>query len=81
MKDLSYIFRTYWLIVPEFVYIILLFGSWIVIISSVCMIIRCIIHKAEKNHYIKWLIVLMVAVIITVLAMTGKIVPHAALGG
>lgn len=81
MKDISYIFRTYWLVVPEFIYVILLYGSYIIMIISLGIVIGCILRKSEKMYYIKWLIILLVAFILAVLTMTGKIAPHTAFGG
>lgn len=81
MKDMSYIFHTYWLKVPDLLYLILLFGSWIMLIISVSMIIRGIVRKNEKRYFVKCVIVMLVALLISLLAMTGKIAPYMSFGG
>ncbi len=76
-----YFLRSYWLAVPEFLYILLLFGSWITMIISISMTIRNILRKKEKKSIIQWVFILLVAFVIVVLTMTGKIVPNTAFGG
>ena len=76
-----YFLRRYWLVVPEFLYILLLFGSWITMIISISMLIRDILRKKEKKSIIQWFFILLVAFVIAVLTMTGKIVPNTAFGG
>ena len=76
-----YFLRSYWLVVPEFLYILLLFGSWITMIISISMTIRGILRKKEKKSIIQWVFILLVTFGIAVLTMTGKIVPNTAFGG
>ena len=76
-----YFLRSYWLVVPEFLYILLLFGSWITMIISISMLIRDILRKKEKKSIIQWVFILLVTFGIAVLTMTGKIVPNTAFGG
>ena len=76
-----YFLRSYWLVVPEFLYILLLFGSWITMIISISMTIRDILRKKEKKSIIKWIVILLIAFMITIMTMTGKIVPNTAFGG
>ena len=76
-----YFLRRYWLVVPEFLYILLLFGSWITMIISISMLIRDILRKKEKKSIIQWFFILLVAFVIAVLTMIGKIVPNTAFGG
>ena len=76
-----YFLRSYWVVVPEFLYILLLFGSWITMIISISMIIRNILRKNKKETSIQWGFILLVAFVIAVLTMTGKIVPNTAFGG
>ena len=81
MKYGLYFLRSYWLVVPEFLYILLLFGSWITMIISISMTIRGILRKKEKKSIIQWVFILLVTFGIAVLTMTGKIVPNTAFGG
>ena len=76
-----YFLRSYWVVVPEFLYILLLFGSWITMIISISMTIRGILRKKEKKSIIQWVFILLVTFGIAVLTMTGKIVPNTAFGG
>ena len=81
MRDGIYFLRSYWFVVPEFLYILLLFGSWITMIISISMTIRGILRKKEKKSIIQWVFILLVTFGIAVLTMTGKIVPNTAFGG
>ena len=74
MKYGIYFQRSFWLVVPEFLYLILLCGGWIAVVISVGMTIASIIRKKEKKHIIKWVIILLISLAIAVMAMTGKIV-------
>lgn len=76
-----YFSRFLWLVVPEIIYILLLFGSWISIMISAMMVITGAVKKKSKRYIIKWGIVLLVALIISLLTMTGKIAPNTAFGG
>ena len=60
---------------------ILLCGGWITVVFSAGMTIASIIRKKEKNRIIKWGVILLIALAIAVMAMTGKIVPNTAFGG
>lgn len=73
--------RSFWLVVPEFLYLILLCGGWIAVVISAGMTIASIIRKKEKKSIIKWVVILFLALAIAVMAMTGKIVPNTAFGG
>ena len=81
MKYGIYFQRSFWLVVPEFLYLILLCGGWIAVAISAGMAIADIIRKKEKKRIIKWVIILLIALAIAVMAMTGKIVPNTAFGG
>ena len=81
MKYGIYFQRSFWLVVPEFLYLVLLFGGWLTVVISVVMPIANIIRKKEKKRIIKWVIILILALAIAVMAMTGKIVPNTAFGG
>lgn len=81
MKYGIYFQRSFWLVVPEFLYLILLCGGWIAVVISAGMAIADIIRKKEKKRIIKWVIILLIALAIAVMAMTGKIVPNTAFGG
>lgn len=73
--------RSFWLVVPEFLYLILLCGGWIAVVISAGMTISSIIRKKEKKSIIKWVVILILTLAIAVMAMTGKIVPNTAFGG
>lgn len=81
MKYEIYFQRSFWLVVPEVLYLVLLFGGWLTVVISAGMTIEGIIRKKEKKRIIKWVIILILALAIVVMAMTGKIVPNTAFGG
>ena len=81
MKYGIYFQRSFWLVVPEFLYLILLCGGWIAVVISAGMTIAGIIRKKEKKCIIKRIVILLFALAIAVMAMTGKIVPNTAFGG
>lgn len=81
MKYGIYFQRSFWLVVPEFLYLILLCGGWIAVFISAGMTIASIIRKKEKKSIIKWVVILILALAIAVMAMMGKIVPNTAFGG
>ena len=70
-----------YVIIPEFIYIILLYGDIILSIVSVLMGIRGMIKKREKRYFVKWCIVLAVSVVMVVLTTTGVIVANTMIGG
>ena len=45
MKYGIYFQRNFWLVVPEFLYLVLLFGGWIAVVVSAGIIIAGIIRK------------------------------------
>ena len=81
MKYGIYFQRSFWLVVPEFLYLVLLFGGWLTVVISAGMTVAGIIRKREKKRIIKWVIILLIALAIAVMAMTGKIIPNTAFGG
>lgn len=81
MRDISYIFRTHWLAVPDLLYFLLLFSGWIVLLASTVMIIREIIRKKEKVSFRSWTIAFVISLVMIVLTMTGKIAPYCSFGG
>ena len=81
MKYGIYFQRSFWLVVPEFLYLVLLFGGWLTVVISAGMTVAGIIRKKGKKRIIKWVIILLIALAIAVMAMTGKIVPNTAFGG
>lgn len=70
-----------YLIVPEFIYVILFFGSIILSLVSVFMEIRGIIKKSRKRYFITWCIVLLAALVMVALTTTGVIVANTMIGG
>lgn len=81
MKYGIYFQRSFWLVVPESLYLILLYGGWIVAVISMGMTIADIIRKKEKKRIIKWIVILLISLAIVVMTMIGKIVPNTAFGG
>lgn len=70
-----------YLIVPEFIYVILFFGSIILSLVSVFMEMRGIIKKSRKRYFIMWCIVLLAALVMVALTTTGVIVANTMIGG
>ena len=81
MKYGIYFQRSFWLVVPEFLYLVLLIGGWLMVVISAGMTIVDAIRKKEKKCIIKWIVIMLIALAIAVMAMTGKIVPNTAFGG
>lgn len=81
MKYGIYFQRSFWLVVPEFLYLILLCGGWIVVVISTGMAVEGIIRKREKKRITKWIVIMLISLAIAVMAVTGKIVPNTAFGG
>ena len=81
MKYGIYFQRSFGLVVSEFLYLILLCGGWIVAVISAEMTVTGIIRKKEKKHIIRWIVILLIALSIAIMAMTGKIVPNTVFGG
>ena len=81
MKYGIYFQRSFWLVVSEFLYLVLLFGGWLAVVFSAGMTVADIIRKKEKKRVIKWIVILLISLAIAVMAMTGKIVPNTAFGG
>lgn len=73
MKYGIYFQRSFWLVVPEFLYLVLLLGGWIAIVVSVGMTLAGIIRKKEKKCIIKWVVVLILALAIVVMAMQERL--------
>ena len=71
----------YRMIVPEFIYVIILFGGITLSLVSLFMNIRGIIKKTERQYFIKWSIVLFLALVAVALTRTGIIVANAMIGG
>ena len=70
-----------YLIVPEFIYIMLLCGGFILAFVSAFMSFQSIIKKRGQQHFVKWIMVLMAALAMVVMTTTGVIVANTMLGG
>ena len=70
-----------YVIVPEFIYNVLLCGGIILSLASVLMTIYGVVKKKEKRYLVKWCIVLLVALILVILTRTGIIVANTMIGG
>ena len=71
----------YKMIVPEFIYMVLLFGGIAISLVSLFMGIRGIIKKRERCYFIKWSIVLLLCLVAVALTTTGVIVANTMIGG
>lgn len=67
MKYGIYFQRSFWLVEPEFLYLVLLFGGWLAVVISAGMTVVGIIRKKERKRIIKWLIILLIALAIVVI--------------
>lgn len=70
-----------YLIIPELIYIMLLYGGIVLSLVSLLMGIRGFIQKRERRYFIKWGIVLLVCLAAVVLTTTGIIVANTMIGG
>ena len=70
-----------YLTIPEFVYIVLLYGGIALLVVSVLMGIRGMIKKRGKRYFVTWCIVLLVSLVAVVLTTTGALVANTMLGG
>lgn len=70
-----------YLTIPEFVYIVLLYGGIALLVVSVLMGIRGMIKKRGKQYFVTWCIVLLVSLAAVVLTTTGVLVANTMLGG
>jgi len=69
------------LIIPELIYIMLLYGGIVLSLVSFFMGIRGFIKKREIRYFIKWGIVLLLCLVAVVLTTTGVIVANTMIGG
>lgn len=69
------------LTIPEFVYIVLLYGGIALLVVSVLMGIRGMIKKRGKRYFVTWCIALLVSLVAVVLTTTGVLVANTMLGG
>jgi len=81
MKYGIYFQRSFWLVVPEFLYLLLLCGGWIAVVISAGMAVEGVIRKKQKKCIAKWIVTMLISLTIAVMAVTGKIVPNTAFGG
>ena len=70
-----------YLTIPEFVYIVLLYGGIALLVISVLMGIRGMIKKRGKRYFVTWCIALLVSLVAVVLTTTGVLVANTMLGG
>ncbi len=70
-----------YLILPEIIYAILLYGSMIVLVASGIMLIRGIVKKCVKNYFLMWGVILLISLALIALTTTGKIVANTMIGG
>lgn len=70
-----------YLTIPEFVYIVLLYGGIALLVVSVLMGIRGMIKKRGKRYFVTWCIALLVSLVAVVLTTTGVLVANTMLGG
>lgn len=70
-----------YLIVPEFIYIVLLYGGIALSLISVFMGIRGMIKKKGRGYFIKWCVVLLASFVAVALTTTGVVVAQTMIGG
>ena len=70
-----------YLIIPELIYIVLLYGSIVLFLVSLLMGIRGLVKKRKRRYFIKWSIVLLICFIAVILTTTGVIVTNTMMGG
>ena len=70
-----------YLVIPEILYMVLLYGGIALLLVSLFMGIRGIIKKSKRQYFIKWGIVLLVSLVAVVLTTIGVIVANTMLGG
>ena len=70
-----------YLVLPEWMYMIILFGSLILTLISVFICIRGIVKKYGKQYFIKWCVIMLAAVVIHYFTRTGVIIANTMLGG
>ncbi len=70
-----------YLIIPELIYIMLLYGAMVLSLVSLFMGIRGIVKKRERLYFVKWGIVLLLCLVAVVLTTTGVIVANTMIGG
>ena len=70
-----------YLIIPELIYIMLLYGGIVLSLVSLFMDMRGFIKKRERRYFIKWGIVLLLCLVAVVLTTTGVIVANTMIGG
>lgn len=70
-----------YLVIPEILYMVLLYGGIALLLVSLFMGIRGIIKKSKRQYFVKWCIVLLVSLVAVVLTTTGVIVANTMLGG
>lgn len=76
-----FIFRPLWLMVPDLLYFVLLFGGFIAMLFSVGMIIRNVVQKRGNSKFRGWIITILISAFLIILTTTGKIAPYCAFGG
>lgn len=81
MGNISYLLRTYWLMVPDTVYFVILFSGVALFFVSAGIIFYGIARKKEKAFLKHWFAVVIVSVLMIVLTATGKIAPYCSFGG
>lgn len=70
-----------WLMVPQFLYYIILFGGGLFALASAGLIIYGAVKKKSWRYTFRWGIVLAIGVLCVALTITQKIVGHMMVGG
>ena len=70
-----------YLILPEIIYMGFLCGGIVVSLVSALMFIRGIIKKSERAYFKKWSIILLAALVVVALTITGVVVAETMIGG
>ena len=71
----------FYLVVPEILYGVMLYGSGLAALLSICALIWGVFKKKSKKYFICWSISFLVSVGLIILTLNGIIVAHTMFGG
>lgn len=71
----------YYVIIPQFLYDILLFGGSLASLAALGMLAKGIVQKKKKTYFIRWILILSISSLLFWLTYTGKLCGHMMVGG
>ena len=71
----------YYVIIPQFLYNILLFGGSLASLAALGMLVKGIVQKKKKTYFIRWILILSISSLLFWLTYTGKLCSHMMVGG